>query len=96
MLVILRTLPLSTDIGNATSIWGSRAPKPESSARQAPKMQILMSSRRTSPLVFDWTQNNQALHVDTTAGGGRSSAISRRMSPNRFRGIETSDIWNAT
>jgi hypothetical protein len=24
-------------------------------------------------LVFDRTQNNQALHVDTAAGGGRSS-----------------------
>jgi hypothetical protein len=35
---------------------GSRASKPVTSARQAPKMQILMSSRRTSPLVFDWTQ----------------------------------------
>ena len=33
-------------------------------------MRILLSSRRTSPLVFDRTQNNLALHVDTAAGGG--------------------------
>jgi hypothetical protein len=39
------------------------------------KLPNLLSSRRTSPLVFDRTQNNQALHVDTAAGGGRSSAI---------------------
>jgi hypothetical protein len=45
-------------------------------------MRISLSSRRTSPLVFDRTQNNQALHVDAAAGGGRSSAISRRMSAN--------------
>ena len=32
-------------------------------------MWILLSSKRTSPLVFDRTQNNQALHVDTAAGG---------------------------
>ena len=33
--------------------------------------------------------------VDTT-GGGRSSAINRRRSANRFRGMATSAIWNAT
>ena len=60
------------------------------------EMWILLSSRRTSPLVFDRTQNKQALHVDTAAGGGRSSAISRRMSANSFRGMATSAIWNAT
>jgi hypothetical protein len=53
--------------------------------RRAPKMWILLSSRRTSPLVFDGMQNNQALHVVAAAGGGRSSAISRRMSANRSR-----------
>jgi hypothetical protein len=29
---------------------------------------ILLSSRRTSPLVFDRTQDNPALHVDTMLG----------------------------
>ena len=29
------------------------------------------------------------------SGGGRSSAMSRRMSANRFRGTATSAIWNA-
>jgi hypothetical protein len=46
-------------------------------------MWILLLSRRASPLVFDRTQNNQALHVETAAG--RSSAIGRRMSANRLR-----------
>jgi hypothetical protein len=76
-------LPLSTDIGNAKpSTWGYRAPKPVTLARLAPKMRILLSSTPTSPLVFDRTQNNQAFHVDTAAGGGRSSASRRRMSAN--------------
>src|ERR1700730_1270379 len=65
-------------------------------ARRGPKMRILLSSRRTSPLVFDRTQNNQALRVDTAAGCGRSAAIGRRMSPNKFLGMATSAIWNAT
>jgi hypothetical protein len=47
-------------------------------------MDFVVISRRTSPLVFDRTQNNQALHVDTAAGGGRSSAIIRKMSAKRF------------
>src|ERR1700730_2286109 len=64
---------------------GYRAPKPVTLARQAPKISILLASRRTSPLVFDRTHNNQALHVETAAGGGRSSAISRRMWANRSR-----------
>ena len=59
-------------------------------------MWILLSSRRTSPLVFDRMQNNQALHVDTAARGGRSSAISRRMSANNCLGTATSAIWNVT
>jgi len=75
---------------------GYRAPKRVTLARQAPKMWILLSSGRTSPLAFDRTQNNQALHVETAAGGGGSSAISRRMSANRFREMATSAIWNAT
>ena len=32
---------------------GSRAPKPVTLARRAPEMRILLSSRRTSPLVID-------------------------------------------
>src|ERR1700730_4885375 len=64
-------LPLSTDFGNAkSSTRGLPCTTPVTSARRAPKMRILLSSRRTSPLVFDRTQNNQALHVDMPAGGG--------------------------
>ena len=55
----------------------------------AENVDFVLPSRRTSPLVFDRPQTNQALHVDTAAGGGRSSAISRRMSANRFRGMAT-------
>jgi hypothetical protein len=74
MTALLRPrLPLSTDFGNAhSSAQGSRAFKPVTLVRRAPKMWILLSSRRTSPFVFDRTQNNQAFHVDTAAA--RSSA----------------------
>jgi hypothetical protein len=68
-------LPLLKDFGNAnSSARGSRASKPVILVRRAPKMWILLSSRRTSPFVFGRTQNNQAFHVDTAAGDGRSSA----------------------
>ena len=90
-------LRLSTDFGNANPPpRGSRAPKPATSARRAPKMRILLASRRASPLVFDRTQNNQALHVERAASGGRSSAISRRMSANKVLGMATSAIWKVT
>jgi orotate phosphoribosyltransferase len=59
-------------------------------------MWILLSSGRTSQLVFDRTQNNQALHVDAAGGAGRSSEIVRRISANRILGMATSAIWKAT
>jgi hypothetical protein len=65
-------------------------------APSAENVDFVVIQTHLSPLVFDRTQNKQALHVDTAAGGGRSSAISRRMSANRFRGMATSAIWNAT
>jgi hypothetical protein len=37
-----------------------------------------------SPFVFDRTQNNQAFHVDTAAGDGRSSAIGGRARGERL------------
>jgi len=46
-----------------------------------------------SPLVFDRTQNNRAPYAGAGSGGGRSSAINRRMSPNKFPGMATSAIW---
>jgi hypothetical protein len=52
--------------------------------RRAAKMWILLSSRRTSLFVFDRTQNNQAFHVDTAAGDGRSSAIGGRARGERL------------
>jgi hypothetical protein len=54
------------------------------------EMHLLLLMPRTS------TQNKQALHVDAAATGGRSSAISRRMSPNKCREMATSAIWKAT
>src|ERR1700730_844720 len=64
---------------------GSHAPTPVTSARRAPEMRVWSSSRRTSPLVLDRTQN-KALHVDATAGGGRSSETSRRISAKQNSG----------
>jgi hypothetical protein len=60
----------------------SRAFKPVTLVRRAPKMWILLSSRRISILFL--TQNNQAFHVDTAAGDGRSSAIGGRARGERL------------
>ena len=35
-------------------------PRSVTSARRAPEMRVSLSSRRTSPLVFDRTQNNRS------------------------------------
>ena len=69
--------------------------QPVTLARRAPKMPNLLSSRRTSSVGFARTHDNQRLHAGAGSGGGRSSAISRRMSPNKFLGMATSAIWNA-
>jgi 3-deoxy-D-manno-octulosonic acid (KDO) 8-phosphate synthase len=58
---------------------GSRACEPVTSARRVPEMLISLSSRRTSPFVFDRTHNNRTPHAGAGSGGGRSS---RRMSAN--------------
>jgi hypothetical protein len=62
----------------------------------APKMRILLSSRRMSPVGFDRTHYNRTHYAADVSGGGRSSAMRRSMSENRFLGIATSAIWNAT
>src|ERR1700720_1997460 len=51
---------------------------------------------RTSPVVFDRKRDNRTLYAVDVTGGDRSSATSRRMSANRFRGMATSAIWKAT
>jgi hypothetical protein len=51
---------------------------------------------RTSPVVFDRKRDNRTLYAVDVTGGGRSSAINRRMSAKRFFGMATSAIWNAT
>jgi hypothetical protein len=56
----------------------------------------LLSSRRTSPLDFARTRNTRTPYPVDAAGGGRNSAIIRKMSANRFRGMATSAIWKAT
>ena len=42
------------------------------------------------------THDNRTPYAVDVTGGGRSSAISRRMSAKRFLGMATSAIWNAT
>ena len=45
---------------------------------------------------FRRTRDNRTHYPVDVTGGGRNSAISRRMSANRFLGMATSAIWNAT
>jgi hypothetical protein len=40
--------------------------------------------------------SNRTLYLVDAAGGGRNSAISRKMSANKFPGRATSVIWKAT
>jgi hypothetical protein len=42
------------------------------------------------------THEARTLYAVDAKGGGRSSAIIRKMSANRFRGMATYAIWNAT
>jgi hypothetical protein len=56
----------------------------------------LVVNIRTSPVVFDRKRDNRTLYAVDVTGGDRSSATSRRMSANRFRGMATSAIWKAT
>src|SRR5256885_8709741 len=42
------------------------------------------------------THDNRTRYAVDVTGGGRSSAISRRMSAKRLLGMATSAIWNAT
>jgi hypothetical protein len=80
MTALLRPrLPVSTDFGNAnSSARGSRAPKPVTFTRRAPKMWILLSSRRTSPLVFDGMQRFTSMRLPAAAAVPRSAAGCRQ------------------
>jgi hypothetical protein len=42
------------------------------------------------------THDTRTLYAVDAKGGGRSSAIIRKMSTKRFRGMATSAIWKAT
>jgi ATP-dependent protease HslVU (ClpYQ) peptidase subunit len=53
-------------------------------------------ARRTSAVVCDGTGDTRTPYAVEAMGDGRNSAMSRKISANRFRGIETSAIWNAT
>ena len=75
---------------------GLSCSQPVTLARRAPKMPNLLSSRRISSVGFARTHDNPRLHAGAGSGGGRSSAISRRMSSNKSLGMATSAIWNAT
>jgi len=60
------------------------------------KVWYFSSSGRTFPVVFNLTQGTQT-HYDLDAtGGGRSSALIRRMSAKMLRVMATSAICNAT
>jgi hypothetical protein len=59
--------------------WG---PGPVTPGRFALGMAIWLSSRRTSPVVFAGMHDNRAPHTGAGSGGGRSSAISCRISAN--------------
>jgi hypothetical protein len=85
-------------------VFGKPAPSPPALDRGqdtpsgclAGKILNLPSSRRTFPVVFDQTRDTQTHYAGDVIGGGRNSAISRKMSANRFLGMATSDIWKAT
>src|ERR1700704_4528120 len=48
-------------------------------------MAIFLSYGRTSPVSLSRTHDNRTPYAVADAGGGRSSAINRRMSAKRFR-----------
>jgi hypothetical protein len=54
------------------------------------------SSRRTSPVSLAQTRDKRTPYADDATGGDRNSAISRRMSANKFLGMASSAIWKAT
>lgn len=72
------------------------APKPLTPAPCGSGMSISYSSRHTSLVLFAGTYDNRAAHASAGGGCSRSSAISRRISWNIYRGMVTSAIWNAT
>ena len=47
-------------------------------------------------LGFRWNSCRRPVHAGAGSGGGRSSAISRRISANSILGTATSAIWKAT
>lgn len=62
------------------------APSSLTPARRVPEIQILSAPRNTS-LGFRWNSwQPNALHADAGSGGGRSSAIRRRISANSVLG----------
>src|SRR3984893_12423468 len=87
MTALLRPrLPVSTDFSNAnSSARGSRAPKPVTFTRRAPKMWILLSSRRTSPLVFDGKTIKRftSMRLPAAAAVPRSAAGCQRINAVR-------------
>jgi hypothetical protein len=83
---LCKAKPLLLQIGGSS---------PMGVAHSAQKATIFPSSGRTSPLVFTRTHDNRMPYAGAGSGGGRSSAISRRMSANKCREMATSAIWKA-
>src|SRR5208337_4369132 len=61
-----------------------------------PKIIAVAVIRAHLSLGFRRTHDTGTLHAVELSGGGRSSAISRKTSANRFLGMATSAIWKAT
>jgi len=55
----------------------------------------IFAHRDASPMVCNERMKNRTPYAVDVTGGGRSSAISRRMSANKVLGMATSAIWNA-
>jgi hypothetical protein len=93
------------DVNSAlTSGFYKFAPSPSAFGRclagllgwRAAETQHLPSARHTSRVVFNRSRNNQMRYAVDASGGGRSSAIIRKMSAKRVFGTATSAIWKTT
>ena len=86
--------------GRLAEFSAQKAAREARRAKLAPRSPCLRQrTRRGLPLGAKDPRNylpRQHVPLAQDAEGGRSSAISRRMSANSFRGMATSAIWNAT
>lgn len=83
----------------------ARSRRPPEREFADPTAGVALATREIAELLVIWTRfsrgfarthDTQTLYAMDAKGGGRSSAIIRKMSENRSRGIANSAIWNAT